>query len=281
MSHFYNNTQQPKDFAKKNQNHTRKFKYTMHDTVQQKIDKSKTLLNDSETLAINEKIKQISKTPIVNAFNDQPIQNVVELAELIMDDSQPWQIHNCKIVSKRCDKNDKLPFLYHYDQLPDYLKQSHPLQGSLLANFNTKMTAFEACKLLGLDKDSIATPWFIKFIGSIVIFHEPMQLAIRLHWSNTNKQFESIYCKEKSQALINAMEHWQFIGRIDTLYKKEKQRLSVYDEHVQDIAEAQYTIPQSEGYKPMPANFALVLRNSLQENMNKLAWLNSTIQQRI
>lgn len=275
MNHFYNNTHQPiKDLDDNNQNHPSKFKYTMRDTPQQNV-------NQAETLAINEKTDLISKSPFLTSFNKELTQDVTELAELITDASQPWQLHNCKMISKRCDKNDKLPFLYHYDQLPDYLKQSHPLKGNLLANFNTKMTATEACEMLGINTDSIATPWFIKVKGSLVIFHEPMQLAIRLHWSNTNKQFESFYCKEEDQALINAMEHWQFVGRIDTLYKKEKQRLTVYDEHAQNIEDARYIIPQSQGYELMPTNFSLVLINSLQENMNQLAWLNTVIQQKI
>lgn len=134
------------------------------------------------------------------------------------------------------------------------------------------MTAKQSCQLIGIHEDEIAQPWFVKLIGSIVIYHEPMQLAIRLHWSNTNKQFDSIYCSDEQQAMQLAMENWQFVGRVDTLYKQDKQPLAVYDEQAKNLDSAQYLVPESDTYIQMPANFAL----SLFEQLHQFLALKST-----
>lgn len=146
--------------------------------------------------------------------------NPIELVSLLIDDTIPWQVHNCKVLKLHCSQTGTLPFLYHYDQLSDALKHANPLTPTLLRQFNTPMTAAQAMALLDVPKNSIATPWFVKLTGSVVVYHEPTQLAIRLHWSNTSKQTDALYCHNKISALKAAMDAWQFIGRVDVLYKQ-------------------------------------------------------------
>ncbi len=156
------------------------------------------------------------------------------LSELILDEAQSWQVHNCKLIKNECHRQGTLPFIYHYDRLSAELKKEFPLTGRLLANFNKPMTAKQACQLIGIDTNNIANPFFIKITGSLVIFCEPLQLALRLHWSNTAKNEDAIYCQNEQQAVEQAIQKWQFFGRVDTLYKlKEKNSLiniGVYDE---------------------------------------------------
>ncbi|PID37499.1 MAG: hypothetical protein CR966_01405 [Pseudomonadales bacterium] len=238
-----------------------------------------------------------------------------ELAELILDNNQPWKVHNCKLLKRECSHQGTLPFIYHYDKLADHLKHEHPLKGQLLANFNAT--------------DSITNPKFVKITGAIVIYHEPLQLAVRLHWSNTSKSADEIYCDTDAEAIKLSMENWLFIGRIDTLYKQNKPKLLVYDDEWQDFsnngvgatsdtknaenvatesttdnktAHGQYMLANSDGYQPMPHNFSVSLIAQLHdnqyvqeslddkldskldnklENNNKLAWIDKVIKERV
>lgn len=229
----------------------------------------------------------IEQTEYVQTDTTQPnnisltkANNELELSAFILDDTQPWQVHNCKIVSKRCDKQGTMPFLYHYDRLPDEIKHTHPLQGKLLAHFNTEMTATEACQLIGITTDNISQPWFVKIMGSVVIYHEPMQLALKLNWSNTNKQFDSIYCEQKNTAIKQAMESWQFINSVDVLLKKTTHIFTVYDEHAANVEDAKYMSSQSASYERMPANFAICVTEAINNEVDKLTWIDKAIQER-
>ncbi len=178
------------------------------------------------------------------------MNNEHDLAQLLLDDSQTWQIHNCKLIKKSCHSDGKLPFIYHYDRLPAELKQQFPLTGQLLLNFNQPMTAEQACQLIGIKKTVIASPKYVKITGSIVIINEPLQLAIRLHWSNTSKKEEAIYCKNEQQAIAQAIQKWQFIGRVDTLYKLKQQNFPTiiggYDVLASSAEDSHYALPMSD-----------------------------------
>ena len=87
--------------------------------------------------------------------------NAIILAEALTDKAISWRIHNCKISKKIITQDMPLPFLYHYDSLDDSIKQTYPLTPSLLAQFNTRMTADEAAALIGIDKALITNPWHV------------------------------------------------------------------------------------------------------------------------
>ena len=206
--------------------------------------------------------------------------NAIILAEALTDKAISWRIHNCKISKKIITQDMPLPFLYHYDSLDDSIKQTYPLTPSLLTQFNTPMTADEAAKLIGIDKALITSPWHVKVIGSLVVFSEALQLAVRLHWTNTGKDTQQIYTKNEADALTAAFKEWQFFGRIDVLYKNIKQTLISIDEQAEGDKQI-LTIDASSDYQFLPASHALVVIAKLEADKGELPWFESAILERL
>ena len=206
--------------------------------------------------------------------------NAIILAEALSDKAISWRIHNCKISKKTITQDMPLPFLYHYDSLDDSIKQTYPLTPSLLAQFNTPMTANEAAKLMGIDKALITSPWHVKVVGSLVVFSEALQLAVRLHWTNTGKDTQQIYTKDEADALTAAFKEWQFFGRIDVLYKNTKQTLISIDEQAEGDKQI-LTIDASSDYQFLPATHALVVIAKLEADKVELPWFESAILERL
>lgn len=206
--------------------------------------------------------------------------NAIILAEALTDKAISWRIHNCKISKKIMTQDMPLPFLYHYDSLDDSIKQTYPLTPALLAQFNTPMTADEAAKLIGIDKTLITSPWHVKVIGSLVVFSEALQLAVRLHWTNTGKETQQIYTKDEADALTAAFKEWQFFGRIDVLYKNTKQTLISIDEQAENDKQL-LTIAASPDYQFLPAPHALAVIAKLETDKAELPWFESAILERL
>ena len=211
--------------------------------------------------------------------------NAIILAEALTDKAIGWQIHNCKIIKKTVMQDLPLPFLYHYDSLDDAVKQSHPLTPELLLQFNTPMSAREAAQLIGIDEELLTSPWHVKIMGSLVVFSEALQLAVRLHWTNTGKKTQQIYTKDAADAIIAAFEDWQFFGRVDVLYKNNKQTLISIDEqnpNTQELpAESLLTIDASSDYQQLLATHALAVIMKLEADKAELPWFDKAILSRI
>lgn len=206
--------------------------------------------------------------------------NAIILAEALTDSAISWRIHNCKVNKKTVTQELPMLFLYHYDSLDDSIKQTHSLTPTLLAQFNTLMSASAAAKLIGIDEDLIATPWQVKVTGSLVVFSDALQLAVRLHWTNTGKASEALYTKDAADALSAAFKNWQFFGRIDVLYKNHKQALISIDE---DSAgeEQLLTIDTSADYQYLPAPHALTVIAKLEADKAELPWFETAILERL
>ena len=211
--------------------------------------------------------------------------NAIILAEALTDKAISWQIHNCKIIKKTVTQDLPLPFLYHYDSLDDAVKQTHPLTPALLAQFNTPMSAHEAAKLIGIDEELLTSPWHVKIMGSLVVFSEALQLAVRLHWTNTGKKTQQIYTKDAADAIIAAFEDWQIFGRVDVLYKNNKQTLISIDEqnpNTQELpAESLLTIDASSDYQQLLATHALAVIMKLEADKAELPWFEKAILARL
>jgi len=211
--------------------------------------------------------------------------NAIILAQALTDTATSWRIHNCKISEKTVSQELPLQFLYHYDSLDDAIKQAHPLTPKLLAQFNTLMSAKEAAAALGISADLIATPWHVKVIGSLVVFSEALQLAVRLHWTNTAKTTEQTYTQNKADAVIAAFKDWQFFGRVDVLYKNDKQALINIDEYSIDkdssVDDWVLSIAAGNDYQLLPATHALSILSKLEEHKPKLPWFEAAILERI
>ena len=210
--------------------------------------------------------------------------NAIILAHALTDKTISWRIHNCKISKNTVTQDLPLPFLYHYDSLDDAIKQTHPLTPKLLAQFNTPMAAQEAAKLIGIDEALISSPWHIKVVGSLVVFSEALQLAVRLHWTNTGKETQQIYTQNKDDAILAAFKEWQFFGRIDVLYKNDKQALISVDEQSIDTETNKplpLTIEASTDYQYLPATHALVVIAKLEADKAELPWFETAILERL
>lgn len=206
--------------------------------------------------------------------------NTLILAEALTDATIAWRIHNCKVSEKIVTQDKLLPFLYHYDSLDDTIKQTHPLTPELLAQFNRPMTASTAAKLIGIDAELIPCPWHVKIIGSLVVFSEALQLAVRLHWTNTGKDAQQIYTKIEADAIAAALKHWQFFGRIDVLYKNDKQPLISIDE--QGVSDQPILkIDANANYQLLPASHALTIIAKIEADKEQLPWFETAILERI
>ena len=229
------------------------------------------------TLPKNEALE----SPVVSTDITKNIDpNAIILAQALTDSAISWRIHNCKISKKTVTQDLPMLFLYHYDSLDEAIKQANPLTPKLLAQFNTPMSASAAATLIGIDKELITSPWHVKVTGSLVVFSEALQLAVRLHWTNTGKATQQIYTKESAEALITAFKDWQFFGRIDVLYKNVKQTLISIDDHSADD-EPLLTIEAGADYQYLPASHALTVIAKLEADKADLPWFEEAILERL
>ena len=206
--------------------------------------------------------------------------NAIILADVLTDSTVSWRIHNCKVNKKVVTQDLPLPFLYHYDSLEDSIKALHPLTPVLLAQFNTPMSAADAAKAIGVTNDLLDSPWHVKVIGSLVVFSEALQLAVRLQWTNTGKSTQQLYTKSAEEALTAAFKEWQFFGRIDVLFKNDRQTLISIDE--QAVEDAQIlTIHAGADYQQLLATHALAVIAKLEANKDKLPWFETAILERL
>ncbi len=206
--------------------------------------------------------------------------NALIIAQALTDAAISWRIHNCKVTKRTATQDEPLPFLYHYDSLDDAIKQAHPLTPNLLAQFNTVMSAQDAATLIGIDSELMASPWHIKVIGSLVVFSEALQLAVRLQWTNTGKATEQLYTQNKDDAIIAAFKDWRFFGRVDVLYKNRQQTLVSIDEHdVND--EPVLIVDASPEYQQLPATHALSAIAKIETEKDKLPWFEAAILERL
>jgi hypothetical protein len=228
-----------------------------------------------------------SEQPSIESENSaQTIDpNAIILAEALTDKAISWQIHNCKIIKKTITQDLPLHFLYHYDSLDEAIKQTHPLTPELLIKFNTPMSAQEAAKLIGINQELLTSPWHVKIIGSLVVFSEALQLAVRLHWTNTGKETQQIYTKDAKDAITAAFKDWQFFGRVDVLYKNNKQPLISIDEqnaNSQSLPpESLLTIEASSDYQQLLATHALAVIVKLEAEKAELPWFDKAILERL
>ena len=200
--------------------------------------------------------------------------NYLLLNELLIDGSLHWQVHNCKISQKLVSQTQPMPFLYHYDTLSDDLKAAHPLTAELLAKFNTPMLPAEANLLLSLPKDTIPTPWQVKIIGTLVLFCEQLQIALRLKFTNTAKDMQPIYTTEQQTALQQACKQWHLFDDLFVLNKNANSiKLTATDEFI--------ILDNAEDYQRLSGAAALIVFEEIETQPKLKALIDTAIQQRI
>ncbi|GAF58908.1 LOW QUALITY PROTEIN: hypothetical protein JCM18902_1732 [Psychrobacter sp. JCM 18902] len=224
----------------------------------------------------NEKQPSSAETENETQAPTQSIEpNALILAEALSDKTIGWKIHNCKITKKTVTQDLPLPFLYHYDSLNDAIKQANPLTPALLSQFNTPMSAHEAAKLIGINEALITSPWHVKIVGSLVVFSEALQLAVRLHWTNTGKDTQQLYTQNEADAITAAFKDWQFFWSYRCTLQKAN--LNQY----RTSRQATLRIEANADYQCLPATHALVVIAKLEADKIELPWFEAAIVERV
>lgn len=217
-----------------------------------------------------------SSLPTLQTQVEKP---TILLSDVMVDERYAWQVHNCKLTQSICRQDLPLPFLYHYDQLDPTIKANHPLSGQLLLNFNTPMLPAEAAHLLNISQSNIPSPWHVKLAGSLVVFSDELQLAVRLHWTNTIQTTQPLYCQTAENAKLESIKEWQFIGRVDILYRRSSPELWSICRN--EDADSAFHIVSHTEYQHLPSPQTLFLLAALESGKSKLPWFDEAITSRI
>lgn len=195
------------------------------------------------------------------------------LQDLLDDPDITWQLHNCKLLQKIADFDAPLPFYVHYDSLSDEQKANHPLSFDLLKRLDEPMTIEMVATLLGTDASIFKKSWQIKYIASVVMFCQPLQLALRFHISNTAKPAQAVYLPDELGAWHSQSDKWQAFGVVDVLYKGETALYS----HARD----ELALPALPQYYALMGEHSLTVLNTINQKPKHLDGVNKEIQQRI
>lgn len=185
------------------------------------------------------------------------------LGDALCDPSLSWQLHNCKLSQKTLRLDAPLPLLAHYDALSDDLKSLRPLSTQTLKLMDTPMQRRAAAETLGVDVKDLANPWHVKYVGAMVIYYEPLLLALRLCFSNTAKRAQTVHTSDPRFAWDQECQALRVFGVIDVLNKNTRTpiRLSAND-----------TLPVLTQYAALNAEYSLALGARINETQDA-AWL--------
>lgn len=195
------------------------------------------------------------------------------LQEVLLLVEAGWRVHNCKLLSQKVEYDAPMAFLSQYDLLEDSLKQAYPLDFGRLKHMDTPMTTAEAEAFLGLEKGSIKPAWHIKVVGSVVLACEPLQLAVRLHFSNTSKPMQAVHAPSQLAAWQSEAVKWRTFGVVDVLYKGNLP----LESHADDALK----LLPAPAYQALPSEHSLSITSLVNENKEAFAWVDSAIVQRV
>lgn len=200
--------------------------------------------------------------PVALSSTDSP--QAMPLLPLLGDSLARWQLHRCQITDALITKQAPMKMLYHYEHLAEDIKTAHPLQGKLLLDFDTPMTAERFATVLGIKPNDVSTPWQLKFNGKLVIFFEALEIALRLHWTNTLKPFEPVYQADLATAVMASFAHWQFVGAVEIISKNSQVLLTASHP---DLAQ-EWQLAHAQAFSDMPAVLALDIQQYLHSAPN-------------
>ena len=136
------------------------------------------------------------------------------------------------------------------------------------------MSAQQAAQLLGLEAALVPTPWMVKVTGTLVMFCERLQIALRLKFTNTAKDYDPVYTTTAEKAVEASMQDWHFYGDIFVLNKGNKPLVMTLDH---DWIE----IPQLADYQLLPGEYGLAALALLEESKSHITNLEDAINQRL
>lgn len=195
------------------------------------------------------------------------------LQDLLTDSDIGWQVHNCKLLQKVAEFDAPLPFYVHYDNLSDEHKKAHPLSFELLKRLDEPMSIETVANLTGADASLFKKSWQIKYIASVVIFCQPLQLALRFHISNTAKPAQAVYLPDETSAWHSQSDKWQAFGVVDVLYKGETALYS----HAQD----ELALPALPQYYALASEHSLSVLALINQKQAHFDSLNKDLQNRL
>lgn len=199
-----------------------------------------------------------------NVMQNTANNPTIDLLDFI-NDPQDWQIHRCGVIDGLISQTEPVKMLYHYELLSDEQKQQNPLQGALLKQFDKILTRQEFADLLKIDVNQLKQPYQIKFYGKLIIFCQNPEIALRLYWTNTLKNFVIVDEKDVQTALKNAFTHWQFVDTVEFINKTANVTFVV---HGADENEMIWQEQKNAQFEPLPSVIALdVQRELLQSAM--------------
>lgn len=182
------------------------------------------------------------------------------LQELLKDIDILWRLHNCKLLKSSCVFDAPLPLYVHYEHLADEQKNAHSLDFETLKRLEESMDINTAANILGIDCVYFKKAWQIKYIASVVIFCEALQVALRFHISNTAKSAQAVYHLDKEHAWQSQLDKWQAFGVVDILYKGNLPLYSHADDEIH--------IPTHTQYRTLPNTHSLSLLRILNESLS-------------
>lgn len=189
------------------------------------------------------------------------------------DAASQWQIHKAQITHSLLSQDLPIQLIYHYEKLDDDIKAKYPLNGTLLKQFSTLMTRAEFVQrpeVAGLTLDEIATPWQLKFTGKLVIFTQNPEVAIRLWWTNTLKEFELVYSRELETAIEKSFHHWQFVDSVEVICKTPNVLLTAQPNE----DNLPWQLAATANFVTLPAVIGLAIQKILNDNeFVKTYWL--------
>lgn len=192
----------------------------------------------------------------------------IDLLPFIADTLEHWQIHRCQINHALISQHEPMKMIYHYEQLPANIKESHPLSGILLQKFDQLMLADDFAKLLQIDSKYVAKPYQIKFTGKLVVFHSNPDIAMRLQWTNTLKNFETVNEKDINVAVEQAFVNWHFIDNVEMINKTANLLFFVANEQGE-----RWQLLNSLQFDNVPQSLAITLQQFLHDNNHvKKVW---------
>lgn len=179
------------------------------------------------------------------------------LQELFSQDL-PFRVHNVKIDTLLCQKDLPMMFLAHYDSLPDDIKAAKPLNLDLLKHMNDKVSADQACQLLGLPLGTIKPATHIKIIGTSVLVLDELPLAIHLQFTNTAKENQPLYGDNLQTLVQEEAKRYLLCGNVHILHKNPTNTLVSID-----LEDNEFTIHTNDNYTRLPNAHALATTQTL------------------
>lgn len=197
------------------------------------------------------------------------------LQALLIDGACPWQVYNCKLIQQQLMYDAPMSLLQHYDTLDGSIKAAHPLTMPMLKRMNELMSAEDAAVLIGVSASDIARAWQVKYVGKVVVFCEPLQLALRLHFSNTSKPAQAVYGATEASAWQAQATAWRTFGVVDVLTKGVGALISV------DAEGDVLPLTAHSSYQTLPSSHSLALTSLINEHQAQLSWLSDVVYQHL